>query len=210
MLKILSFLSILLLCGCMVMNSGDYQSYLDGKGVSAPQTASFQHCRGYGCKHVNNISLPEEQWSDIMAVFTPAPQTGIQEREALRNAIARFERHVGEIAGTDNDHYGTFKKLGDNQHDCVDESTNTTVYISLLQQKGLLKFHILQKPQSRLPLINAGRWPHQTAVIRETATETLFAVDSWFHDNGFRPEIIPLETWKDGWKPKKPLTNTDR
>lgn len=208
MVKKLSFLSVLLLLGCTT-TSGNYQGYLNNKGINLPQTNSFQHCRGYGCKHINNVNLSDAQWNDIKASFIPAPKSAVQEREALRNAIARFERHVGEITGTANDRRGTFKKLGNNQHDCVDESTNTTVYLSLLKQEGLMKFHDVQRPQSRLPLINAGRWPHQTAVIKEQSSETLFAVDSWFHDNGFRPEIVPLEIWKDGWKPKKPLTNPE-
>jgi hypothetical protein len=27
-------------------------------------------------------------------------------------------------------------------------------------------------------------------------------VDSWFRDNGQAPDIVDLETWKDGWKPE--------
>jgi hypothetical protein len=91
----------------------------------------------------------------------------------------------------------------DNQHDCVDESLNTTIYLTLLEQKGLLRHHNVEDPTVRLPIIHSGRWPHQTAVISEIETSKFYAVDSWFHDNGAKAEIVPLRKWKDGWKPKK-------
>lgn len=87
------------------------------------------------------------------------------------------------------------------QHDCVDESLNTTIYLTLLERKGLLKFHSVGTPTVRLPLIHAGRWPHQTATMIDTQSQIPYAVDSWFHDNGFPAEIIALEKWKKGWKP---------
>ena len=72
-----------------------------------------------------------------------------------------------------------------------------------MQQKGLLKFHTVQSPTVRLPIIHAGRWPHQTAVISQNKNGQFYAVDSWFQDNGSPAEIVRLETWKDGWKPNK-------
>lgn len=123
------------------------------------------------------------------------------ERERIKTAIGLFEQKVGAKTGTSVDIHGTFFKTGKYQLDCVDESTNTTVYLSLLQQKGLIRFHRVEGPSVRLPLIHAGRWPHQTAVITELNTSEFFAVDSWFHDNGAPAEIISLKEWKEGWKP---------
>ena len=45
-------------------------------------------------------------------------------------------------------------------------------------------------------------WPHTTAVIRDKRSGQLYAVDSWFLDNGKPPFILPLEKWKDGWDPE--------
>ncbi|MCB1563671.1 MAG: hypothetical protein KDJ75_08870, partial [Alphaproteobacteria bacterium] len=119
--------------------------------------------------------------------------------------IGLFERVVGPRAGTDDDVFGTFGKVGPGQHDCIDESTNTTVYLSLLNQKGLIRFHSISAPDTRSPLFMRGRWPHRTAVVFENGTGTAYAVDSWFHDNGFDAEVVPLQRWKEGWKPEKNL-----
>ncbi len=180
-----------------------YKYYLDGKGLDEQRLYNFQHCHGYGCKFITGIEFSEQDWQDISALFTPTPQTPQAERARLKPAIAIFERKTGIQAGTSGDKWGTFRKIGDKQHDCVDESTNTTIYLSLLEQRGLLKHHKIEPPSVRLPLIHAGHWPHQTAVISEIQTSKFFAIDSWFHDNGALPEIVPLKQWKEGWKPNR-------
>lgn len=180
-----------------------YQSYLATKGLETQTPYRFQHCHGYGCKFVTTVNFTANDWTPIHNAFTPAPTSPKEEREVLKTAIAIFEQTAGAQAGTDQDQWGTFRHLGNKQHDCVDESTNTTVYLSLLQQQGLMRFHTVQPPSARFPLIHAGRWPHQSAVITENSTHKFFAVDSWFHNNGHPPEIIPLKQWKEGWKPNR-------
>lgn len=181
-----------------------YQDYLSRKGLSAPTPEHFDHCHDYGCRKITPVSLSPQDWKAIEALFTPRPKNANQERKVIAQAIGVFEQKVGAITGTQDDHYGTFYQIGTGQHDCVDESTNTTIYLSLLEQKGLMRYHTLRAPNVRIPLINyLGRWPHQSAVIEETATGEAFAVDSWFHDNGFPAEIVPLKDWKAGWAPEK-------
>ena len=123
-------------------------------------------------------------------------------------AIAEMEKIVGTITQTENDLPGTFaalfKKL-DDQMDCVDEATNTTSYIKLFRERGLIHFH------QEEPRINRGfffnGWPHTSAVIEEINTKKRFAVDSWFHKNGVRPEIIPVQLWYSGWHPDPKAIN---
>ncbi|MCB9983468.1 MAG: hypothetical protein H6861_07345 [Rhodospirillales bacterium] len=198
-------LSLLLLSAC-ASNETTYQHYLSGKGLESQLPERFQHCHGYGCKFITPVRFTQDDWSVIEAVFTPPPATPAAEREAIKTAIGLFEQRVGAQTGTNVDIHGTFMKVGDKQLDCVDESTNTTIYLSLLQQKGLMRFHRVEGPSMRLPLLHAGRWPHQTAVITRRDTGEFFAVDSWFHDNGAPAEIVTLKTWKEGWRPN---TNGD-
>ena len=44
--------------------------------------------------------------------------------------------------------------------------------------------------------------PHRTAVLVELDSGTEYAIDSWFYDNGRRPEVVLLARWLDGWKPE--------
>lgn len=192
---------LLLLAACTSAQSDTYQNYLAGRHVAPSNNTLIHHCRGYGCKFVDDIALSAEDWKDIAAAMSPPAQNAAEERARITRAIGAFERKIGPKNGTNEDLAGTFRSIGDHQLDCVDESTNTTSYLATLLNQGLLRYHTLEAPVMRWPIINAGRWPHQTAVIRETASQKLYAVDSWFHDNGEDAEIIELDKWKEGWKP---------
>lgn len=202
MKRTLPALALIALSACAT-NDTTYQSYLSAKGLESQLPERFQQCHGYGCKYISPVRFTQTDWHDIEALFTPPPQTPSAERDVIKTAIGLFEQKVGAQTGTDIDIHGTFIKVGDKQLDCVDESTNTTIYLSLLQQKGLMRFHRVEGPSVRLPLLHAGRWPHQTAVITQIDTSEFFAVDSWFHDNGAPAEIVTLKTWKEGWKPNR-------
>ena len=94
------------------------------------------------------------------------------------------------------------------QLDCVDETVNTTVYISLMEDDGLLDWHTLGAPADRNIFTGACCWPQKSAVVTETASGESYAVDSWFHDNGEPAEIVPLSAWLSGWKPRGVATAT--
>jgi len=201
------FLTLLLLpilasCRTIAM---DYREYLMMKEVNHPEDfMAFQHCHGYGCRHIADISLSPRDWQEIDDLFHPPSADAAQERERIAEAIGLLEVFAGGYAGTDGDVKGTFYSVGAGQLDCVDESTNTTVYLALLKKAKLMRYHEIGAPNTRIPLVNyLGRWPHQTAVIIETANGAEYAVDSWFHDNGHRAEIVPMKQWKAGWKPDK-------
>lgn len=83
--------------------------------------------------------------------------------------------------------------------DCIDEATNSTVYLRLLQDANLMTWHELASRTSRGFITS----PHNTATIVEIETQERFAVDSWFEANGEWPHIVPLAEWKSGWKPEK-------
>jgi hypothetical protein len=200
-LRYAPLLALALLAACSG-KPGNYESYLEGRKVGLSSAETIRHCHAYGCQKITDVEFTNADWKDIKAVFRPAPKSADMERERIAKVIGLFEQKIGPRAGTQNDERGTFRHTGDDQLDCVDESTNTTTYLSLLQAQGLLKFHTVAGPTMRLPIIHAGRWPHQTAVIEETATKRLYAVDSWFRDNGHPADIINLKEWKEGWKPR--------
>ncbi len=149
---------------------------------------------------MTRVSLNDQSWREFKKIFTPPSRSAEQERDRIKKAISLFEHKVGALTHTNVDVGDTFKKIGKGQLDCVDESTNTTIYMALLQQKGWIVFHDIEPPQVRTPF-TTGAWPHQTASIRDKKTGARFAVDSWFDDNGLPPYIVPLDDWIMGWKP---------
>lgn len=170
-----------------------------------PQTLSRERvpvCAHHGCQRVSMIRLDAPAWQRIAANFAPVAADPSTERLQIKRAIAEFELISGELAGTAGDRGGDLAAFGtwQAQQDCIDESTNTTVYLTLLEQAGLLRWHRVL-PTAHRGFLLFGGWPHYTAVIGEFDNGQRWVVDSWFHDNGQAPEIIDLDTWKSGWKP---------
>ena len=153
---------------------------------------SFDVCTNYHCKTSQQVSLTTSQWQTLRNFFT-IDQNARQERENIRKAIAYMEQEVGQVTGT-------WQDLGENyngsdlpgQLDCISESRNTTTYLQLMQAANLLQYHTVQPRKRRAAWIFDVHW---TAVIQEKATNELFAVDSWYLDNGQPPYIQPLAQW---------------
>lgn len=166
--------------------------------VTRPTPRHFSVCHGNGCRLLSVIGLSDAQWAAIKALLTPPPRDAAEERQRLRPAIALFERYAGEATGTWKDRGGTFNG-GPGQIDCIDESVNTTGYLTLLRDQGLLRFHAIADRATRGWFLFG--WPHTTAVLRDTGDDSEWVVDGWFLDNGEPPFVLPLTTWKAGWHP---------
>ena len=167
--------------------------------ITAPTWQRFSVCYDHGCTSLAVVALKEEQWGALRAIFFPPAASAAEERERIGASIALMETFVGEATGTSRDKGGTFNFGPDGQMDCIDESVNTTLYLTLFQSSGLLRHHQVVDRATRGWFLFG--WPHTTAVIRETASKSLWAVDSWFLDNGEPPAILPLKRWKSGWVP---------
>lgn len=168
--------------------------------ITDPAPELLTICYDNGCRSLGYVSLTPQQWAELRAVFHPLPADAAGERERIRAAIALMEKFVGAATGTSDDKGGTFNG-GVGQMDCIDESTNTALYLTLLQKYGLLRHHRVEDRSTRGWFVFG--WPHTTAVVREAGNGTLWAVDSWFLDNGEPPFILPLQVWKEGWVPEQ-------
>lgn len=196
---------ILLLCCVMasmsVLHASTYDDlYWQHDIVKSPTIEQFSVCSSHGCALIKTISITPGQWKTIQALFSQKAASAKEERVLIARAIAMMEQIVGPITETDKDRGGNTKGMfgPGTQMDCIDESTNTTSYLTLMDRAGLLQWHRAAPTNSRGFLFF---WPHTTAAITEIATGQAWAVDSWFHDNGLAPEIIPMLDWKNGWKP---------
>ena len=190
--------------GLLVACSSGYKSpaalYKTDTDLFPPTLDRFPHCRSYGCKIIDVAKLENHEQLHIKSIFANN-ETPEHERKNISEAIGLIEQIIGQKIGTDKDVAGTYVQLGHMQHDCIDESTNTTTYLILLNQMQLLKFHKPNILTSRPPILSGRLGPHRTAVIIDTKTKIKYAVDSWFHDNGHNAEIIDLDTWRWGWHP---------
>ena len=72
------------------------------------------------------------------------------------------------------------------QLDCVDEATNTTSYLLVLDRHGLIRHHTVERPLAKDSLT---RWTHWAAVISEKGSGERFAIDSGTGPNGENPTM---------------------
>jgi hypothetical protein len=168
--------------------------------IGFPTPEAFSVCHDLSCRSVSNTHLTAAEWEQIESLFMPASDNAEQERQQIKQAIALLETLVGRKTGTDKDNGRNVlqgSRIG--QLDCIDEATNTAVYLRMLDSEGLLRWHQAGPRTSRG--LFTGRAPHNTATIIESETGERYAVDAWFFDNGEPPAIVPLNTWKQGWRP---------
>jgi hypothetical protein len=177
------------------------QQYLLIYDAVPASPSRFAICNDVSCDETATIQLGGEEWRSVSLIFHPPATDGESERRQIAKAIARLEQLVGRQAATFDDqprNAGSFR--GTRQLDCVAETTNTTIYLLLLEEDGLLLWHGVGYPKHR-GLLNL-QFPHNTAVLIEKGSNRAFAVDSYFHANGVPPEIVPLAAWQAGYDPE--------
>jgi hypothetical protein len=163
-----------------------------------PAPQRFTYCSDHNCEIEHPVSLSDAEWAEVTAVLSEAAADAAAERAAVAESVGRFERIVGPRTGTAGDPGGTgiFAPAGD--LDCVDEAVNTTRFLIMLENAGLLRFHSAGWPVHRAFVGNSRT--HMTAVMREAGGGS-WAVDSWFHRSGAAAEVLPLDLWLAGWEP---------
>lgn len=190
----------LMLAGCATSGADPFEHGVRQGVDRAPGPVALSVCHGYGCAWRDYVSLSEQEWRQIRAALTVPATTAAAERARIAAAIGLIERLVGARLGTVEDRAETPFNWGDaNQLDCVDESINTSTYLHLLENAGMLHFHSVRDLRRRTGLLHLTQ--HYTAVVQDQTTGVEYAVDSWFHDNGQPAEIVELHRWLDGWRP---------
>lgn len=190
----------LALAGCTHERNGPTLGHFDDFHVTRPQGNLVHVCSAYGCKKQTRLRFTDADITEIKAVMRKATKvdSAVEERRAVAYAIGWMETRVGKEIGTDKDRPGMdFAASGDpTQQDCVDEATNTTSYLLVLQNNGLLKHHTVGTPFAKDQLWRGvSGWTHWTAVLAENNGGRKYAVDSWIFANGENPAIVDTEKW---------------
>lgn len=173
-----------------------------------PSLDGFDMCFGGGCAEISHVKISHEEWQEVVDVFSNidvnvihSQEKAAQERDRIAQAVGVLEVIVGDKTGTAIDRAGTFDNSSfSGQLDCNDEAINTTSYIRLMRQAGLIQWHEVEDMRTRNFFFTG--WPHTTAVIHEIANGQRYAVDSWFYDNGLPAIIVPFSVWKSGYIPE--------
>ena len=122
--------------------------------VAPPAGNSVEVCHAYTCQIKTTFYFRPKDIQDISAEMRKVKNgdTPFQERRAIAYAIAMIEKKVGARLGIKDRAGMEFGGTGDpTQQDCVDEATNTTSYLMILQSHGLLKYHRCRPHDQRRP-----------------------------------------------------------
>lgn len=169
--------------------------------VGAAQAARADEvaiCYNYGCYAKAQVVFDEQRLESLHQLLAPAGDARA-EREAISLAIGRMYAIAGEQTPVWRDKGGDYADEGvDGKMDCVDHSTNTDNFLRLLQARGWLRFHEVLEPLRRIRFIVAVHW---TARIRDRGTQQVYAVDSWYFDNGHPAAVLAIEDWFAGKLP---------
>ena len=173
--------------------------------MDAPKGNTVVVCHAYGCKMKTPYRFTSTNIAEITREMQRVKRNNSpeEERRAMAYAIALMERQVGAAIGINDKAGMQWSASGDaTQEDCVDDSTNTTSFLMVLQSNGLLRYHTVQGPLGEDNMLYGtliGRpvkyWPHYTAIIKETKTGQRWAVDAWIGDTGTNPSITKLGDW---------------
>jgi len=140
----------------------------------------------------------------VSAAIAGDDDSAAQERALLPAVIGLMETIVGEQTGTGGDLAENHTRHGESgQMDCIDESSNTLTYLTLLANAKLLRWHRVGARLNRGPYTLVFQAPHSAAEIVEIASGDRYAVDSWFRANGEPAVVVSKAEWARGYRPPR-------
>lgn len=180
----------LALGGCVYNEGGPPEAHFEKFETKPPKGDTVTVCHAYGCKRQTKVTFTDADLAEIASLMARVRRedTPAEDRRAIAYAIAWMEQRVAPAAGTATDRPSMdFAGSGDpSQQDCVDEATNTTSYLLVLDRHGLIRHHRVERPFAKDSI---NKWTHWAAQIEERGTGARFAIDSSSGPNGDNPMV---------------------
>jgi len=198
--RLLALAASATLAACAAQVSSVPTAWYVAHGGLAPSGDRVYVCHAFGCARRTAVTLAPADIKRLAGFLAAGRASAAAERAAIAVAVGWLETRIapavgsaGDVGGLDLHNAGV-----PGQMDCLDEATNTTSYLLVLEAHGLLRHHRVAKPVARGFFLD-GRYPHATAVVVELRSGTAYAVDSWPKGNGVRPDVMLLDKWFATW-----------
>ena len=185
-----------LLAGCAGQALGPAVGWYGSHGGVAPAGERIYVCHAFGCARKTAFDFTPQRLATMKRILAAGDASAKAERAAVARLIAWSEKEIGPVVGSNGDvgGYDLHNAGVPGQMDCIDEATNTTSVLLIAARKGFLKHHRVTSPVARGFFLD-GRYPHATAVLRDTESGSAWAIDSWPEANGKPPLVQPLDVW---------------
>jgi hypothetical protein len=164
--------------------------------IFPPSAKSMTVCYGFVCRRREILDFTPGDRNSLTQILAAGRASAAAERAAVQKAVIWFDRRMGPVIGTDKRVAKADIRALDSSHnyDCWDTTRNTTSLLLVLQQWGLLKYHVVGDPHYRGNAL-ALQLPHNTAVLVERATKVEWVVDMWPRAYAQPPDVMTLEKW---------------
>jgi hypothetical protein len=164
--------------------------------IFPPSAKSMTVCYGFVCRRREILDFTPGDRNTLTQILAAGRASAAAERAAVQKAVIWFDRRMGPVIGTDKRVAKADIRALDSSHnyDCWDTTRNTTSLLLVLQQWGLLKYHVVGDPHYRGNAL-VLQLPHNTAVLVERATKVEWVVDMWPRAYAQPPDVMTLEKW---------------
>lgn len=164
-----------------------------------PAPSDFFTCYGWECKSIARISLSPEEWETARAPLETVAPDARTERQHIARAVVIIEGLTGQRMATTEEERHEFLGGDSNLLDCIDDSLNTWVYMTMLERDGLLVHHAVGGVAHGGSVL--GWDVRNSASLVVKATGERFTIDPTQATDGGPPPTFPLELWAGDWPP---------
>jgi hypothetical protein len=164
--------------------------------IFPPSANSMTVCYGFVCRRREMLDFTATDRSALSRILAAGHASAAAERAAVQKAVIWFDRRMGPVIGTNKRVAKADIRALDDKHnyDCWDTTRNTTSLLLVLQQWGLLRYHVVGDPHYRGNAL-VLQTPHNTAVLVERATRAEWVVDMWPRGYLQPPDVMTVEKW---------------
>ena len=177
------------------LSSGIMQLYTS-VSIYPPSATTMTVCYGFVCRRREILDFTAADRKALTQIMTAGRASAVAERAAVQKTIIWFDRRMGPLLGTDKRVAKADFRYFDDKHnyDCWDTTRNTTSLLLVLQDWGLLKYHLVGDPHYRGNTL-VLQTPHNTAVLVDRATKVEWVVDLWPRGYLQPPDVMTVEKW---------------
>ena len=164
--------------------------------IYPPSAKSMTVCYGFVCRRREILDFTPGDRAALTRILNAGDASAAAERAAAQRAVVWLDRRMGPIIGTNKRVAKADFRYFDDKHnyDCWDTTRNTTSLLLVLQEWGLLKFHVVGDPRYRGNTL-VLQTPHNTAVLVERATKIEWVVDLWPRGYLQPPDVMTVQKW---------------
>jgi hypothetical protein len=164
--------------------------------IYPPSANSMTVCYGFVCRRREILDFTPGDRNALTQILAAGHASAAAERAAVQKAVVWFDHRMGPLIGTNQRVAKADIRALDDKHnfDCWDTTRNTTSLLLVLQEWGLLRYHVVGDPHYRGNAL-VLQLPHNTAVLVERATKIEWVVDMWPRGYLQPPDVMTLEKW---------------